>query len=138
MGPISKLCLSQKDAAELIGVSRRFLTIDDDDPPPREADGKYNAVDLVAWFVKRGSEIDEQIKSEKLRKLKRDNDVAEKRLVDVESLREHTIVLQDCLREYGDAVARKKKLTGPQAQSMFNKALRTAEVKLATIANADG
>lgn len=136
-GPISDLNLTQVQAADLLGVSRRFLTIDDDNPPPRNEDGSYNAQRIVAWFAARGSEIDEQIKAEKLRKLKRDNEVAERRLVDMEELRPHTVVLQDALRDYAEKIARKKNMTGQQAHAMFNRTLNAVEAKIASIANAD-
>ena len=138
MKPIEDLRLNQTQAAAVVGISRRELTREDD-PAPCEDDGTYILKRLITWAIARaGNETDAQIKFEKLRKLARENEVAERRLIDIEELRPHTSALQDALRDFGDKIARKKTITGSQAQAMFNKTLRTVEAKLERVSSADG
>ena len=119
MESITELRLNQKDAAALLGINRRNLTREGD-LAPREPDGTYLATELVAWFVDRGSELDEKIKTEKLRKLKRDNETAEGNLVDVNELFSWAEKLGAFIRQAGDLLARKNTITGREAQEILN------------------
>jgi len=122
MESITELRLNQKDAAALLGIDRRNLTREGD-LAPREPDGTYLATELVAWFVDRGSELDEKIKTEKLRKLKRDNETAEGNLVDVNELFSWAEKLGAFIRQAGDLLARKNTITGREAQEIVNNAV---------------
>ena len=122
MESITELRLNQKDAAALLGIDRRNLTREGD-IAPREPDGTYLATELVAWFVDRGSELDEKIKTEKLRKLKRDNETAEGNLVDVNELFSWAEKLGAFIRRAGDLLARKNTITGREAQEILNNAV---------------
>ena len=122
MESITELRLNQKDAAALLGIDRRNLTREGD-LAPREPDGTYLATELVAWFVDRGSELDEKIKTEKLRKLKRDNETAEGNLVDVNELFSWAEKLGAFIRRAGDLLARKNTITGREAQEIVNNAV---------------
>lgn len=122
----------------MLGVTRWTLTREGKEAP-RNPDGTYNPKTLVAWHVKKlDSGVSGEIEKQKLRKLSRENDVAEKRLIDIEVLRPHCSALQDSLRDLGDKLARKKKITGAQAQAMLNKTLRTVASKIVSINGTDG
>lgn len=128
--------LSQKEAADLLGISTRSLRREGD-KAPRNSDGTYNAKHLCAWYSKRFEPgVPDEIKQQKLRKLRRENDEAESRLVDMEVLRSHLELLLSSLRLFGDQLGKKVSMTGRQAQAELNRTLREVAGKLANVATA--
>lgn len=135
-----KFKLNQRQAAELIGRTPRFLR--DHQECPRGAGGDYDARQVVEWFVGYECEESSDLKAEKIReeihvlkernrKLQFENETTAGNLANVNNLRDMLYGLVPPFQRLGELVGRKSNLTGPDVQQMINKTLDDYERLLA-------
>ena len=134
---ISNVVLTQIQVAELLEVTVRSVSRNKD--IPRDADGKYYLAEIVRWTrgASEDNETDELIKQERYRKLKRENDLAEGHLIDAPTQSEVMAEITDALRDFGEKMARKGKMTGTQVHAMFNQLLSKLKAKFDSLAGED-
>ena len=126
--------LRQGAAAALLGISERKLR---SAGPPRNPDGSYDAAKLVAWWIKRkvaqvvptkGDAL-ERFREEKVRQAKRENDVAEKKLVNAVEIGQMWTLSQTALRngllslqgEFGKEIFERLDFWLTQADAMWKR-----------------
>ena len=126
---------TQKDAANVLGRSARWLN--DQDKAPRNKDKTYPLPELVAWFV--GREVasdplkDEKLKAEigvlkeRNRKLQFENEVTAGNMADIRLMAEMLTGLSVPMRKLGDMLGRKVNISGPDAQQMLNQTIMDYE-----------
>ncbi len=130
---ISEVKLNQKQAAELLGINRYMLTRKGKEAP-RNEDGTYNPMKIVAWYLKkfkRGTEG--MIEEERFRKIKRENDQEESNLIDMEVIKPHCELLLSSLQRLSDQFGQKVTITGQQAQKELNDTLKRVAEKIRPI-----
>ncbi len=135
-GKLEDLRFKQKDVAKLVGISYR--TIQRHEEIPRDESGHYPVLGLMSWIQNTdgfGDELDQELKRERIRKLRRENDMAEGYLIDARTQESIVGEIVDVMRSLGDSLARKNQLTGPQAQAMFNAAVQKLSARMDQLAN---
>jgi hypothetical protein len=111
--------LLQQPAAKLSGWTARGLR---DSDAPRNPDGSYNARELVKWLLEREQEkrkvvdlraIDAQLREEKLREIRRKNDMADGLLVQTSKVGDELLAIGKRMLEGAKQIGKR---FGPEAE----------------------
>ena len=120
----------------MLGCDARKLRDRKDEIPPN-ADGKYSVKQIVDWFKVQLNTDDESLAAQKLslevqrlenqvRAQEVDHQVNCGKLIDREQVLRRFDRAAELMKAAGEKIARKKSITGSQAQAIFNAALDKA------------